>query len=65
MHPAPLDPSLKGKNVILFDKAKDGNPIAKNGEVLFLPDPKGYCHDDIKVNPKHPSTILSVANGFP
>ena len=31
------------------------NPIdAESGETLFIPDPQGYDHDDIKVNPKHP-----------
>ena len=60
VHPAPLDPSLKGKNVMVFGNAEIpsdeivGNPIAENGETLFTPDPQGYNHDNIKVNPKHP-----------
>ena len=57
MHTAPLDPSLKGKNVIVFADAKEkvSNPIdVESGETLFIPDPQGYDHDDIKVNPKHP-----------
>ena len=52
---APLDPSLKGKNIIIFADAEEvGNPIAENGETLFVPDPRGCSHDDVKVNPKHP-----------
>ena len=60
MHTAPLDPSLKGKNIIIFSDAEIpnevGNPIdIESGESLFLPDPQGnYNHEDIKVNPKHP-----------
>ena len=41
---APLDPFLKEKNVRVFDE-KIGNPIAKNSETLFVPDPRGYSHD--------------------
>ena len=57
---APLDPSLKGKNVIVFTDAKIpdevGNPIdIESRESLFLPDPQGnYNHKDVKINPKHP-----------
>ena len=60
MHAAPLDPSLKGKNIMVFSNAEISsdeiisNPIAENGETLFIPDPQGYNHDDVKVNPKHP-----------
>ena len=60
MHTAPLDPSLKGKNIIIFADAKIpdevNNPIdVESGESLFLPDPQGnYDHEDVKVNPKHP-----------
>ena len=57
---APLDPSLKGKNVVLFADVEIpleivSNPIdAKSVETLFIPDPQGYDHDNIKVNPRHP-----------
>ena len=59
---APLDPSLQGKNVMVFsdDKIpKDkivSNPIdAKSRETLFIPDPQDcYNHDNVKVNPRHP-----------
>ena len=60
VHMAPLDPSLKGKNVIVFadveiPNKEVSNPTdAESGETLFIPDPQGYNHDDIKVNPKHP-----------
>ena len=60
MHTAPLDSSLKGKNVIVFadveiPNKEVSNPIdAESGETLFIPDPQGYNHDDVKVNPKHP-----------
>ena len=60
MHSAPLDPSLKGKNVIVFTDAKIsdevGNPIdVESGESLFVPDPQGnYNHKNIKANPRHP-----------
>ena len=60
VHLAPLDPSLKGKNVIVFTNAKIpdevGNPIdIESGESLFLPNPQGnYDHEDVKVNPRHP-----------
>ena len=30
------------------------NPVAESRETLFIPDPQGYNHDDIKMNPKHP-----------
>ena len=59
---ATLDPSLKGKNVVVFgdDKIpKDNivsNPIdSESGETLFIPDPQDcYNHNDVKVNLKHP-----------
>ena len=61
MHSAPLDPSLKGKNVIVFGDNKIpkedivSNPIdAESRETLFIPNLQGYNHDDVKVNPKHP-----------
>ena len=60
MHAAPLDPSLKGKNIMVFSDAKIpsdeivSNPIAENRETLFIPSPQEYNHDDMKVNPKHP-----------
>ena len=61
VHMAPLDPSLKGKNVVVFGNAKIpsdeivSNPIdAESEETLFIPDPQGYNHDNVKVNPKHP-----------
>ena len=62
VHKAPLDPSLKGKNIIIFgdDEIPKGdivsNPIdAESRETLFIPDPQNcYNHDDVKVNPKHP-----------
>ena len=57
VHTAPLDPSLKGKNVIIFTDAEENvsNPIdAESRETLFTPDPQGYNHDDIQVNPNHP-----------
>ena len=60
MHTAPLDPSLKGKNVIIFTDAEIfnevGNPVyVESGETLFIPDPQGnYDHEDVQVNPRHP-----------
>ena len=60
MHSAPLDPSLKGENIIIFADVeipnKDvSNPIyAESGETLFIPDLQGYNHDNIRINPKHP-----------
>ena len=60
VHTAPLNPSLRGKNVIVFADAKVpnevGNPIdVKSGESLFIPNPQGnYNHEDIKVNSRHP-----------
>ena len=54
VHSTPLDPSKKGKNVKVFNEKPVGNPIAENGEMLFIPDPRGYNHNDIKVNPKYP-----------
>ena len=62
MHLAPLDPSLKGKNIMIF-RDNDilmedivSNPIdAGSGETLFIPDPQeNYNHKNMKVNPKHP-----------
>ena len=50
VHIAPLDPSLKGKNVTIFTDAEENvsNPIdAESRETLFIPDPQGYNHDDI------------------
>ena len=50
VHMAPLDPSLKGKNVIIFTDAEEtvSNPIDdESGEILFIPDPQGYNHDNI------------------
>ena len=30
------------------------NPIdAESREILFIPDPQGYDHDDVKINSKH------------
>ena len=60
VHVAPLDPSLKGKNVVVFSDAKIprdeivSNPVAENGETLSIPNPQAYNHNDVKVNPKHP-----------
>ena len=62
VHSAPLDPSLKGKNVMIFgdnEIPKEdivSNPIdAESRETLFIPNPQGnYNHKDVKVNPKHP-----------
>ena len=57
---APLDPSLKGKNVIIFTDVEIpletvSNPIdAESRETLFIPDPQGYDHDNVKVNLRHP-----------
>ena len=57
---APLDPSLKGKNVIVFADAEIfnkevSNPIdAESRENLFIPDLQGYNHDNVRINPKHP-----------
>ena len=51
MHQAPLDPSLKGKNVKVFE---DPNPIAENGAPLFIDLVPGNGPVDIKVNPAHP-----------
>ena len=56
VHLAPHDPSLKGKNIIIFADVKIsnevGNPIdVKSGETLFILDPQGnYDHEDIQVN---------------
>ena len=64
MHTAPLDPSLKGKNVSVFadveiPNKEVSNPIdAESGETLFIPDPQGYDHDDVQVNPKHPRALI-------
>ena len=65
VHLAPLDPSLKGKNVILLGDNKIpkedivSNPIdAESGETLFIPNLQGYSHDDIQVNPKHPRALF-------
>ena len=61
VHVAPLDSSLKGKNIVVFGDAKlpsdekVSNPIdAESRETLFIPNSQGYNHDDVKVNPKHP-----------
>ena len=62
VHLAPLNPSLKGKNVIIFSDNEIpkedlvSNPIdAESGETLFIPNPQDcYNHEDVKVNPKHP-----------
>ena len=60
MHVAPLDSSLKGENIVVFGDDKIprdeivSNPIAENRKTLFIPNPQGYNHDDIKVNLKHP-----------
>ena len=59
---APLNPSLKGKNVRIFgddEIPKEdlvSNPIdAESRETLFIPDPQDcYNHKDMEVNPKHP-----------
>ena len=51
MHQAPLNPSLKGKNVKVF---KDLNPIAENGAPLFINSVPGNGPVNIKVNPAHP-----------
>ena len=59
MHLAPLNPSLKGKNVIIFADAEIsnevGNPIdVESRESLFIPDPQGnYNHEDVQVNLRH------------
>ena len=60
MHLAPLNPSLKGKNVIIFADVEIsnevGNPIdVESRESLFIPDPQGnYNHEDVQVNLRHP-----------
>ena len=51
VHQAPLDPSLKGKNVKVFE---DLNPIAGNGAPLFIDSVSGNGPVDIKVNAAHP-----------
>ena len=65
MHTAPLDPSLKGKNIVVFGNAEIpsdeivSNPIdAESGETLFIPNPQGYNYDNIKVNSKHPTALF-------
>ena len=64
VHMAPLDPSLKGKNIIIFTDAEVpnkevSNPIdAESRETLFIPNPQGYNHDDMEVNPKHPRALF-------
>ena len=61
---APLDPSIKGKNVIVFadveiPNKEVGNPIdAESRETLFILNPQGYNHDDVQVNPKHPRALI-------
>ena len=31
------------------------NPVdAESGETLFFPDPQGYNHDNVRINPRHP-----------
>ena len=57
VHMTPLDPSLKGNNIIIFADAEEqvSNPIdAGSGETLFIPNPQEYNHNNVKVNPKHP-----------
>ena len=51
VHQAPLNPSLKGKNIKVFE---DPNPIAKNGAPLFINSVSRNGPVDIKVNPAHP-----------
>ena len=51
MHQAPLDPSLKGKNVNVFENP---NLIAENGAPLFIDSVSGNGPVNIKVNPAHP-----------
>ena len=57
---APLDSSLKGRNVIALadvetPRKEVSNPIdVESGETLFIPNPQGYDHDDVRINPKHP-----------
>ena len=61
VHVAPLDPSQKGKNIVVFgddeiprDKIVS-NPIDfESRESLFIPGPQGYNHDNVMVNPNHP-----------
>ena len=58
VHVAPLDPSLKGKNVRIFQDNEIfkediiSNPIdVESRESLFIPDPWDcYNHDDVKVD---------------
>ena len=64
MHTAPLDPSLKGKNIIVFadveipNKEVSNSIDAKSRETLFFPNPQGYNHDNIQVNPEHPRALI-------
>ena len=65
VHLAPLDSSLKGKNVIVLGDKKIpkenivSNPVdAESRETLFIPNLQGYNHNDVKVNPKHPKAQL-------
>ena len=57
VHVPPLNPSLKGKNIVIFadNEIPVSNPIdAESGETLFIPNPQGYNHNDVQVNPNHP-----------
>ena len=62
VHAAPLDPSLKGKNIMIFwdDEIPKADMVsnsidAESGETLFIPNPQDcYNHNDMKVNLKHP-----------
>ena len=54
VHLAPLDPSQKGKNVIIFANGVSNPVDAESRETLFIPNPQGYNHDNIRINPKHP-----------
>ena len=64
MHTAPLDPSLKGKNIIVFADAEIpnkevSNPVdAESGETSFIPNLQGYNHNNVQVNPKHPRALF-------
>ena len=64
VHLAPLDPSLKGKNIIFFADVEIPNkevshPLdAESRETLFIPDLQGYNHNNVQVNPKHPRALF-------
>ena len=54
VHLAPLDPSQKGKNIIIFTNDVSNPVDAESRETLFIPNLQGYNHDNVRINPRHP-----------